>query len=241
MATSAFNPKQGGFTLLELLIAMTIFAILSTMAYSALRNVLETRNHAEAQADRLGQMQMAFLYLGRDIEETLGRDIRDSYGSSIPAFRAGGQGTTVLELTRTGSRAGMAMGTGTLQRIAYKLQDEKLSRLAWRVLDQAPDSQPMENVLLEKVKKFDIRYLNDQGMQWMYYWPPQDIQNTPQKALTKLPMAVELTLEIAEVGKIRRVFRVPSGEYGRPAKDSQAAPGTSGGGVNNGFKFPGQL
>ena len=194
---------------------MTIFAILSTMAYSALRNVLDTRTAAEAQADRLAQMQMAFLFLERDVEEILGRDVRDSYGTSMPAFRAGGQGTQVMEFTRTGSRTGITMGTSTLQRIAYKLQDEKLSRLIFRTLDQGPDPQPLENVLLDKVKKFDIRFLNSEGMQWMYYWPPQNIQNSPQKALTNLPAAVEVTMEITGVGKIRRVFRIATGEYAR--------------------------
>ena len=69
-----------GFTLLELLVALAVFAIMATAAYSGLRSVLFTRAAVEEQSRRLAAVQMAVYRLEQDVEQTLARGIRDEYG-----------------------------------------------------------------------------------------------------------------------------------------------------------------
>lgn len=215
--------SQTGFTLLELLVALAVFAVLSVMAYGGLRSVLNGKEHVEQQAARLSQLQTAFTIMERDVEQALGRSIRDSYGDVQPALTGGQFGAVVLELTRTGWRNPAGQRRSGLQRVAYRVDEEQLSRLFWLVVDQAQDSAPVERVLLTGVKSVELRYL-DNSLQWQEQWP-QDAQAEEKSAL---PRAVEMTIELEGFGRVRRLFRVPPGEAAQRA--ALAGPG----GANNG-------
>ena len=85
---------QQGFTLLELVIAIGIFAIMSAMAYGGLNTALNTREHADSQAERLAQLQKAMLILGRDIEQAINRPVQNNYADELPPMSGGGYGST---------------------------------------------------------------------------------------------------------------------------------------------------
>jgi general secretion pathway protein J len=70
----------GGFTLLELLVALAIFAVLATMAYAALNSVLTARKQVEAKSARLSALQTALMIMERDVEQAVPRGIRDEFG-----------------------------------------------------------------------------------------------------------------------------------------------------------------
>ena len=70
------NKTQHGFTLIELMIALAIFAVLSAMTYGGLRAVLNARNQSDQQAERLATLQTALVIMGRDIEQATPRSIR---------------------------------------------------------------------------------------------------------------------------------------------------------------------
>lgn len=205
MLLSRPSNKQSGFTLLELLVAMGIFALLAAMGYGGLNNVMTARQITTQHADRLSQLQMTFLWLGRDIEQTVDRPIRDEYAVEQPAMLGVETGRYQLELTRTGWRNPAERARSNLQRVAYGLRDGNLIRVYWAVLDRAQDSQPLESVLLDGVEKLELRFLSDTG-QWQDSWPSsqlgQAISSTP-------PRAVEVTLETKAEGRITRLFRVP--------------------------------
>ena len=55
---------QRGFTLLELLVSLAIFAILGVAAYAGLDAVLNAKDRIEAKADQLGRLQMLFVLMG---------------------------------------------------------------------------------------------------------------------------------------------------------------------------------
>ena len=77
--------RDEGFTLLELLVALLVFAFLAVMAYGGLQVVLEAQKRTTEQAMRLGELQVFFTILGRDVEQIIDRDIRDSYGNKAAA------------------------------------------------------------------------------------------------------------------------------------------------------------
>jgi general secretion pathway protein J len=194
-----------GFTLLELLISLTIFALIAAMAYSGLNQVLTARDRSDEQASKLADVQRTFNYLERDIEQTVDRKIRDGYGDSQPALVGNITGDYLLELTHSGWRNPANNPRSNLQRVAYTVRDEKLIRAIWYMLDRAQDSKPYESELMSGVKAFEVRYMN-KGHEWVTGWPDALLGEKPDLSP---PLAVEVNIDTKAFGKITRLFRVP--------------------------------
>ena len=94
--------SNAGFTLLELLVALAVFSIMGAAAYSGLDSVLQTRAAVADQSERLGEVQMAFALLERDIEQIIARPIRDDFGQQQAALIGDNTGTVLLRFTRAG-------------------------------------------------------------------------------------------------------------------------------------------
>jgi general secretion pathway protein J len=208
--------RQTGFTLLELLVATGIFALMAAMAYGGLNGILDKREATDKHAARLAQLQTSFLWLGRDIEQTTNRRIRDEYGDSQLALSSTEVGRFQLELTRGGWRNPVGRARSNLQRVAYGVQENKLVRFYWNVLDRAQDSKVLETVLLDGVNRMELRFLSVQTsaqqpgqdkQEWVEAWPASSaLGGQPSDGL---PQAVEVTLETEAEGRITRLFRVP--------------------------------
>lgn len=203
--SDSLRQSQRGFTLLELLVALGIFALLAAMAYGGLNNVMRVSDATQQHAERLAQLQKSFLWLARDIEQASERSIRDEYGDQQGAVQAAEFGRYQLELTRAGWRNPAGRVRSHLQRVAYGLRDGQLIRAYWNVLDRAQDSQPLETVLLEGVGKLELRFLDEQ-QQWHSNWPSLGLDGEPVEGM---PLAIELTMETPAEGRLRRLFRVP--------------------------------
>lgn len=202
--------RISGFTLLEMLLAIAIFAVVAVMAHSGLRSVLAHRQHVEWQSDGLQQLQMAMWMIGRDMTLSSARGIRDQFGDPRPDFYSDELGGTVLALTHSGWRNPAALARSELQRVAYVLNDGGLQRWSWQVLDRAQDSEPYRMVLLDGVEAVSLRYL-DQYHVWHTQWPPQQAEEVPGP----LPLAVEWHFDLRDYGDIRRVWLLPHNPHGR--------------------------
>ncbi len=194
-----------GFTLIELLVALAIFALLGALAYSGLSSVLETRKQTQHKAEQLAALQLAFAVIERDVEQASTRGVRDILGEPLPALRVNHDG--LLEFTRGGWRNPGARQRSALQRVAYQFKDGKLLRLVWPVLDQAQTSVARETPLLSGVKSFEARFF-DQTLTLQSTWPA----STGDAALARpLPRAVEISVEMEDLGRITRLLRVADG------------------------------
>jgi general secretion pathway protein J len=197
----------GGFSLLELLVALAIFAVLATMAYAALNSVLTARKQVEAKSARLSALQTALMIMERDVEQAVPRGIRDEFGDGQPALQGGGVGTTMLSLTRDGWSNPLGLARSHLQRVAYQFNDKQLIRQSWGILDRAPNTESYSEVLLDNVTAVELRFLGQDG-QWSPYWPPQT-DAAQSTVVVPPPRAVEINLDVADWGRITRLFRVP--------------------------------
>ncbi|KAA3629229.1 MAG: type II secretion system protein GspJ [Proteobacteria bacterium] len=198
------SPQTTGFTLLELLVAMAVFAVLALIAYQGLNAVLANRAAIEQHADRLRAVQTAWLIIGRDIQQASPRWVRDELGGELGPLKGGEGFIPLLEFTRAGYRNPAGVQRSTLQRVAYQLKLNELSRWRWRALDRAQDSQPLERVLLAGVRNVALRFL-DESREWQSTWPPPNRDS----ADARLPRAIEVTLELEDWGRITRLFALP--------------------------------
>jgi general secretion pathway protein J len=92
-----------------------------------------------------------------------------------------------------------------LQRVQYRLQDGKLRRDYWVVLDRTLNAEPQSTVLIDKVKSVSLRYM-DQNLGWHEQWPPLGASGPDVARM--LPIAVEITVELEDWGKIVRLVEV---------------------------------
>lgn len=216
-----------GFTLLELIVVIAIFAVFSLLAYGGLDSVLKTRQQVEQSQIRLAELQKAYQRIRDDLQQVAPRPIRDGYGDVQPALRSF-ESPLGLEFTRGGWRNPIQQARSTLERVSYRLDDGKLRRISFRVLDQSQDSKPVDVVLLDGVDEWALRYL-DTSEEWKTRWP--DLATTPGEAASPPPpRAVELTLKIRDLGEVRWLFPLGLDKVTIPAAAGGTASGTTPGG-----------
>lgn len=207
-----------GFTLLELLIAIAIFALLGLAAYRMLDSVLSADAATRRHEQQLRELVRAMAAFERDVLQVAARPIRDPFGDPQPALRSEPSDASALELTRAGWRNPLGQPRAELQRVRWQLSGERWQRRYWRVLDQAQDSQPQVQRALDGVQTLSLRYLDDEG-QWHADWPPPNAAG--DSLLTGLPRALELRLEHRRYGELRRLLRLPEA----PPRNAVPAPG----------------
>lgn len=200
--------RARGFTLLELIVVLGIFAVLSVLAYGGLNSVLETRKGVERALERTAAMQKTYLRLRNDFQQLRDRPVRDRFGGPVndPALLLSPDG--VVELTRGGWRNPLSQPRSSMERVAYRLdEDDRLIRASWRVLDRAQDSAVVETPLLENVENLRWRFL-DSAREWQAAWPPLNVAApaSPATAASSSPLAVELTMTTRDWGEIKFLF-----------------------------------
>lgn len=197
--------RVSGFTLLEVLVAVAVFAVFSTLAYGSLSRLLDSRERVEAERTFWRELALAFTQMEDDLSAARARTVRDVYGNPLPAFR--GQpadsrtlGEPPLAFTRGGLFVLNESSRPDLARIGYRLRDGGLQRLSWPALDQPAQIQPQADTLLEQVTELRLRYYAPAGG-WVDVWPPSGQTNT-------VPAAVEVNLTLEGRGSFQRILRV---------------------------------
>ncbi|MEN5208573.1 type II secretion system minor pseudopilin GspJ [Stenotrophomonas terrae] len=197
-----------GFTLLEVLVAVAIFALVGIASHRLLLSAVRVDAQTRQQEQQLRQLVRAMSSLERDVEQALERPVLDADGSEEPAFWSDpdGQG---LQWTRAGWGNPLAAPRAQLQRVRWRQDGTVLAREYWPVLDRADGATAQRQVVLPDVSGVQWRYLDRQGV-WRTQWHGNDAQ--------PLPRALELRLQHPRFGALRRVLVLPDGATsGRPS------------------------
>ncbi len=201
-----------GFTLIEVLVALAVFGVLSMMAYMSLGQTLANSDMLTDRMERLQAIQRSVSHLSGDLLQLAPRPIRLEFGAPPqPALSSSFASEFALELTRGGWPNFAGVPRSTLQRVAYRIDDGTLVRFHWNVLDRTLSNVPVETVMLDDVSSLTFRFLQENG-DWVDQWPPLSAQAAsstgPGAAGANLPRAIEIVLALESEGEITRVVEV---------------------------------
>lgn len=195
---------QRGFTLLEVLVVLSVFAILGVIASQIVNRVLDNQRTLAERGDRLAEVQRAMLILQRDIMQLNPRGIRDELGDPREPLLIGADG--MIEFTRAGWRNPLQQARSTLQRVGYVVQEETLYRAYWPVLDRPPDAEPVLQELLKDVTQIEFFAMDVSGNEHSFWPLLGDSAQDPNAALAGVIMRVESE----PFGAVERLWTVPS-------------------------------
>ena len=213
------NAPARGFTLVEVLIAMAITTLISVVAYTGLSSALSGAESLRSASGRAHDINQTLAMLSRDLRQVVNRPVVDEFGQVVPALMGGEMAREPLALTRAGWHNSTAAPRSTLQRVRWWLEDERLWRGYFPVLDRTAGTEPVETAILEGVERFELRFLSSLSAvesdrndvidrrDWRDSWIA-DLSQPGQ--MPSPPAAVEVLMEVAGLGELRRTYVLPS-------------------------------
>ncbi len=193
--------RSKGFTLLEMLVAIAIFAVVGAIAYTGLDRAMAIRAHLKAVRVRWQERELAYYRLAEDLSQARGRPVRDGAGTLVPAFvvRRMGRGVR-LNFTTGGTPPFRSRPASDLRRVDYTVMHGRLIWRRWAVLDRAPGEHRAHEVLMRGVRRLQVRLLASNGL-YVRTWP---LAGQPAAD----PNAVKVTLTLKDGRHIRWLFPV---------------------------------
>jgi len=201
--------RAQGFTLIEMLVAVFLLAVLGGSGFTMLFQMNKTRSVVISQADRLTELQRTFYWMNEDFSQAVDRPVRSASNDQIPAFSFDLQGESLISITRSGwtnPAREVSPARSDIQRVAYSLDEDKLIRSYWYHLDTVEAEPTKRRQMLAEVEDLKLRFLDREGS-WHDSWPPLDTEVSEQDS--GVPAAVEVTIELDDLGSINRLFALP--------------------------------
>lgn len=191
--------NERGFTLVELLVSLFIFGMLSAAGVALLSFSVRAQEAADARLGELADFRRAGALLTGDLAQAAARLARDPAGTARPAFEGNGgeQGGVALAFVRRGWENLDETPRASLQRLEYRLVEGRLERRVYPRLDGAEPQPP--TTVAQDVRRIRLRYRDSEG-NWRERWDPIKAN--------ELPRAVELVMDSEGSGTTRQLFQV---------------------------------
>lgn len=197
-------PRARGFTLLELLVAMAVLAVVGTLAFRGLNSVSEAAERLQAETRHWDGVTLLFSQMSEDSAMAVERTVRDGSdhvraplllrGVPVDSERAE---DAQLVITRLGNGDGTAAQSAP-RRVGYRLRGSTLEYLVWPALDAAPGAMPATFPILEHVSDLKLQALALDG-RWVTTWPTEALP-------AELPQAIRVQLILAGGEDIFRIL-----------------------------------
>jgi len=229
MRFSKTFPQHQGFTLIEVLIALMIFAIIATIGMSGLQAVVLTDSRQETINKDLSELQFAYIVIQRDLAQAINRPIKDTQNIWRPGFlgaqRAGLglpfdlsiPGDLVLEFTRMGVPNPQQLEErSSLQRISYFYNGKELFRYVFPMLDRVDKSPESNRILLKDITELQFTYFDRYGQRFNQ-WATQVVEQPDWlgrfQQMAVMPAAMEWRFIHPRYGNIVWIFALTGTDY----------------------------
>ncbi|MGK2234448.1 MAG: general secretion pathway protein J [Colwellia sp.] len=190
-----------GFTLLEVLIAIAIFSVISMASFSIFETVLNSDTVTKERTERINELQRGFLIIERDVLQIARRSVR-FYGEApqsgflhtdIESYSGSEQ---AIAFVRHGwTNPGLLLPRSDMQSVAYQLNENTVERMHFNFVDAVLGEEPKVRPLISKVESLTFEFYD--GKKW---------QKTLQEGT--LPQAIAIEIDTTDFGIIRRQFLV---------------------------------
>lgn len=194
-----------GFTLLEILIAIAVFAIIASLTSSILSQIVQIKDKSSEQISKINDLQLAIALMSKDIKQTVERPVRGNQMHLFPSFIGE---KDYLEFTTAGNvNPGSLENRSTMLRVAYLCKNKELIRRTWPVLDSPDRDDYLDTIILKSLQKCKFSYI---GMHqrinptWYQYTLKKDKENMT----TPLPQAVRFLGKEDKLGGFKLDFKV---------------------------------
>lgn len=207
--------RHRGFTLMEVLVALAIFAIIGAASARLLRDAVTQSQGLGTREAALGALVRSLFRFEQDVQQWVQRPVRDRYGDPLPALAlSAGE----LILTRAGRRGEQGLeetapARGELQRVAWRLEKGELTRRYWPVLDQLPETEPREVSFGLELTGLTCEILASDGQSYRE-WPldPQMLASRAENGLEPEARGLQCAFESEVWGPtLSRFWRLPEG------------------------------
>lgn len=188
-----------GFTLVEMLVSLLVFSLLATAGVAVMAHTVDNRGGVSDRLARLGEIQRAHALLRQDLGQAALRRVRDGGGRMARSAFLGapdGRGEPLFEFVRRGWENPEGLPRASVQRVRWRWVDDRLERQPMPALDGAAPGEAQ--VVLTGIR--DLRLAYHHRGQWSPAWPGGP---------ASLPEAVELHIELEDLGEMRQVFLLP--------------------------------
>lgn len=191
-----------GFTLLEVLIAIAVFSLISLSSFTIFDSVLKGDQTSKNKSERHNELQRAFLLIERDITQIARRSARLNGEAPLAKFIQSAEDSFASEeqaiaFVRHGwTNPGLLLPRSDMQAVAYRLVDETLERLHFNFVDAVVGEEPKVRPLMKDVTELAFEFYD--GKKWQKVW-----------ATNSLPLAIAIEVDTKDFGVIRRQFLVP--------------------------------
>ncbi|AUM10829.1 type II secretion system minor pseudopilin GspJ [Escherichia coli] len=189
-----------GFTLLEMLIALVVFSSLSLGAFQVLQNSIRADEQSRNKAYRLAELQRAFSQIERDIISMISRRSQgnDRVLLAAPSLLQSDDWGVMFTRNSWQNPFGI-QPRSDLQRVGYRVQQQKLERLSYFYAEQSATESPNAKTLLNGVEMFRLRFYSEGA--WQDSW----------NRTTELPQCIEIILVVDDFAQITRLFLISKG------------------------------
>jgi general secretion pathway protein J len=209
--------RRSGFTLIEVVVAIFIAAIMFAIGYRALAQAMIDRDALNVTQTRVNEIQRGMRIVAQDFAQIAARPARDTQGNGElqAAIGANSRDNTLLTFSRNGWSNPAGLQRPAEERIRYRFVDGSLLREHWLSVDPALNAEPRERVVMTHVKSVEVRFLDPVTRSWRTDWPPLaptgpvgplQIDDT----LMPRPMAIEFTVVFDDWGRVQRLFEIPT-------------------------------
>jgi general secretion pathway protein J len=195
------KPTNNGFTLLEVLIAIAIFSMISMSSFTIFNTVLKGNESSKIRTERVNELQRGFLLIERDLLQIAKRSIRLNGEAPQQDFlytdsNSFSNGESTLAFVRNGwTNPGLLLPRSNMQSVAYQLNEGTFERLHFNFVDAIQGQEPKRRKLITEIEALNFEFFYDKK------WQKQIINKS-------LPQAIAVELITKDYGLIRREFLV---------------------------------